>query len=77
MMTGKELKRLVSIIPDDAAVTINGGYDVDIVEVSVEGPGPFCSPSADLKLTQGYTITKDSVLDKMFRPDKFKDVETR
>ena len=65
MITGKDLKWMVSCIPDDAGVTVNGNWDVNIVNVKVENNpnGLF----ADLQLTKGYSITKDSVLDEMFR----------
>ena len=65
MITGKELKTMVSCIPDDAGVTINGNWDVNVVNVKVETH--FDGWLADLQLTQGYSITKDSVLDGLFR----------
>lgn len=67
MITGKDLKRMVSAIPDDAGVTINKNWNVDIVSVTVESADPFGNTRADLQLTSGFSITKDSVLDEMFR----------
>lgn len=65
MITGKDLKMFASVIPDDAGVTINGNWNVNIVNVKVEtNPNGLL---ADLQLTPGYSITKDSVLDEMFR----------
>ena len=65
MITGKDLKMMVAYIPDDAGVTVNGNWNVNIVNVKVETH--FNGILADLQLTPGYSITKDSVLDEMFR----------
>ena len=65
MITGKDLKMFVSVIPDDAGVTINGNWNVNIVNVKVETD--LYGLLADLQLTPGYSITKDSVLEEMFR----------
>lgn len=65
MITGKDLKMMVSFIPDNAGVTINGNWHVDIVNVKVETG--LSGWLADLQLTNGYSITKDSVLEDMFR----------
>ena len=62
-MTMKEIRMMLNAIPDDAAVTINDNYNVDIVSVSAETT-PF-GIKADLKITSGYSITMDSVLDGM------------
>ena len=67
MITGKDLKRMAAAIPDDAYVTINGNYNVSVEEVTVESADPFGFSHADLKLTSGFSITKDSVLKEMFR----------
>ena len=67
MITGKDLKRMVSLIPDDAYVTVNGNYDVSVESVKVESADPFGYIHSDLKLTSGYSITKDSVLEEMFK----------
>jgi len=74
MITGKDLKRMLSLIPDDAVVTINGHPDVDIVQVKMETD--WQGLQADLMLTPGYGITKDSVLEGMFR-HPFKEAQTR
>ena len=65
MITGKDLKRMLSIIPDDAVVTVNGNYNVDIVQVKMETD--FQGIQVDLMLTPGYSITKDSVMQEMFK----------
>lgn len=65
MITGKDLKRMLSLIPDDAVVTVNGNYNVDIVQVKMETD--FQGLQADLMLTPGYSITKDSVMTEMFK----------
>lgn len=67
MITGKDLKRMVAAIPDDAYVTINGHYDVSVESVTVESADPFGHIHSDLTLTSGYSLTKDSVLEGMFR----------
>ena len=41
MITGKDLKRMVSLIPDDAYVTVNGNYDVSVESVKVESADPL------------------------------------
>lgn len=61
MMRMKDLKWMLNGIPDEAVVTIDGNYNVDIVSISAETmfDGILC----DLKLSQGFSITKDSILD--------------
>jgi len=59
------LKRMVSLIPDNAAVTINGNYNVDITQVKMETD--MDGLLVDLLLTPGYSITKDSVMQEMFK----------
>lgn len=66
MISGKDLKRMVNIIPDDAYVTLNGHFECSVEEVTVESADPFGVMRASLKLTKGYSITKDSVMDEMF-----------
>lgn len=66
MISGKDLKRMVSLIPDNAVVTINGNYNVDIIQVRVETTD-VDGLLADLRLTPGYSITKDSVMEEMFK----------
>ena len=60
MIRGKELKRYIEAIPDNAAVIIDGNYDVDIigVKVTVED-GKWL---VNLPITEGYSITKDSII---------------
>lgn len=65
MISGKELKRMVSLIPDNAVVTINGNYNVDITQVKMETD--MDGLLVDLLLTPGYSITKDSVMQEMFK----------
>ena len=64
MILMKDLKRMLDILPDNSVVTINGNYNVDIVSVFAETT--FDGIRCDLKLTPGYSITKDSVMDAMF-----------
>lgn len=59
------MKRMVSLIPDNAAVTINGNYNVDITQVKMETD--MDGLLVDLMLTTGYSITKDSVMQEMFK----------
>lgn len=66
MILGKDLKRMVDIIPDDAYVTLNGHFECSVEGVTVESADPFGHIHADLKITEGYNITKDSVMDEMF-----------
>lgn len=64
MITGKDLKRMLSWIPDNAAVTVNGNPNVDIVEVKGETT-PF-GIDVELKLTAGFSIVKDSFVDGLY-----------
>jgi len=79
MINGKDLKRLVAAIPDDAIVNINGHWEVGVESVTVESAAPFGGPTAILHLTKGYSITKDDVLEALFRKKatSFPDAETR
>ena len=78
MITGKDLKRMVEAIPDDAYVTVNGNYNVSVESVTVESADPFGYIHSDLKLTSGYSLTKDSVLNEMFKQKtSFPDAEIR
>ena len=70
MISGKDLKRMVALIPDNAAVTINGNYNVDITQVKVVTD--MDGLLADLLLTPGYSITKDSVMEEMFKDLKLR-----
>ena len=70
---------MVAEIPDDAGVTINRNWNVDIVSVSVESADPFGNIHADLQLTSGFSLTKDEILASMFRHkmSSTPDAETR
>ncbi len=57
---------MVEAIPDDAYVTVNGNHNVSVESVTVESADPFGYIHSDLKLTPGFSITKDSVMDEMF-----------
>ncbi len=70
MMYGRDLKRLVDMIPLDALVTINGNPNVDIESVTVE-TAPFGGLNADLQLTKGFQICKDDFIKDLF--EKLKD----
>ena len=61
------MKRMVEAIPDDAYVTVNGNYNVSVESVTVESADPFGYIHSDLKLTSGYSLTKDSVMQEMFK----------
>ena len=78
MITGKQLKEMVAVIPDDAIVLVNKSQYVSIESVEVS---TFPWTNASLNLTPGYSLTKDSVLEDMFRyPHKGSstpDAETR
>ena len=64
MITGEELKRYVNVIPDKAIVTLDGNPDADIVGFKAETyDGRWV---VNLQITEGFSITKDSVLDSMF-----------
>lgn len=70
MISGEALKKMLACIPDEAGVTINGNWNVNIESVRVETtPNGW---EADLQLTPGFSITKDSVMAEMF-----KDLQTR
>lgn len=64
MITGKYLKQLVGIIPDDAVVMVNGNWNVSVKAVSVETSEDRWL--ASLNLTKGYSVTSDEVLNGMF-----------
>ncbi|MBR4817627.1 MAG: hypothetical protein IKZ72_03185 [Bacteroidales bacterium] len=65
MMYGRDLKRLIDMIPPDAIVTINGNRDVDIESVTVE-TAPFGGMDATLHLTKGFQLCKDEFMDDLF-----------
>ena len=64
MMLGKNFKDfIVKMIPDDAVVIIDGNYEVDIEEISVEFSDDVV---ADLILTKGFSVTCDRIMDSLF-----------
>ena len=64
MITGKDLKRMVEVIPDNAIVLVNGNQNVSVESVDVS-TYPWLNVS--INLTPGYSITKDSVMQEMFK----------
>ena len=76
MINGKYLKQLVEMIPDDAGVIVNGNWNVSVEGVSVETT--IDGWIASLRLTEGFSVTYDKVMDEMFN-DMFKQLrkETR
>lgn len=64
MITGKDLKQLVRIIPDDAVVMVNDNWNVSVEAVNVETT--VDGWIASLKLTEGFSVTSDKVLDEIF-----------
>ena len=62
MMKGKDLKWLVSMIPDDALVTIDNNPNVEIVAVDCDG---IADRVHNLVLTEGWSIANDAELDTM------------
>ena len=62
------------MIPDDMPVTINGHPFAEIVSVSVEYSGLEFS-HADLRLTSGLSIVKDSFIEELFK--KLEEVNTK
>ena len=65
MITGAELKMIVSAIPDNAGVTLNGNWNVNIESVTVETDS-FGGFLADLKLTNGFSLVKDDFVSGLF-----------
>ena len=75
MITGKDLKRMVEVIPDDAIVLVGNNQHVGVESVTVS-TWPWLN--ANLELTPGFSITKDSVLEEMFKQKtSFPDAEIR
>lgn len=66
MITGKELKRYLSVIPDDAVVMLDGNPDVDIVCINATRDGVNKGCMVSLQITEGYSVTKDSVVKGLF-----------
>ena len=63
MITGKELKRMVEVIPDDAIILVNDNQHVSIVSFKVS---TYPWLHASLNLTPGYSITNDGVMKGLF-----------
>lgn len=64
MITVKQLKDLLEMVPDDALLVINDNYHCSIVpEISYS----TLDQMARVKLSPGFSITKDSVLDEIFK----------
>lgn len=69
MITGKDLKRLVALIPDEAGVVLNGNWNVSIEGVTVETT--LDGWIASLNLTKGFSITSDEVLNGLFKREYY------
>ncbi len=65
MMSAIELKRLVSLIPDNAVVTIGGNPRVEITAVKISNDCDIVS--AELDITSGWSITSDKILDDIMK----------
>ena len=61
-MKGKDLKWLVSLIPDDAIVTIDNNPNVEITALENESAREYGWANYNLHITAGYSITKDEYL---------------
>lgn len=66
MITGKELKRYLTLIPDDAVVMLDGNPEADIIGIKVETDNINGGWIANLQITEGYSVTKDSVVKGIF-----------
>lgn len=66
MITGEELKRYLSVIPDDAVVMLDGNPDVDIVCINATRDVVNERWTVSLQITEGYSVTKDSVVKGIF-----------
>lgn len=64
-MLGKELKDVVKVIPDNAIVFIGRAPECHIEGITIETSDRY--PECRLHLTNGYSITKDSVMDELFK----------
>lgn len=64
MITGEELKRYLAVIPDDAVVMLDGNPGADIIGIKAEtDDGRWV---VNLQITEGYSVTKDSVVKGLF-----------
>lgn len=66
MITGKELKRYLTVIPDDAVVMLDGNPGADIIGIKVETDNVNEGWTVNLQITEGYSVTKDSVVKGIF-----------
>lgn len=66
MITGKELKRYLTMIPDDAVVMLDGNPEADIIGIKVETDSVNGGWTVNLQITEGYSVTKDSVVKGIF-----------
>jgi hypothetical protein len=66
MITGKELKRYLTLIPDDAVVMLDGNPEADIIGIKVETDSVNGGWTVNLQITEGYSVTKDSVVKGIF-----------
>ena len=58
-----DLRYFLSFMPDDAVIVIDNNYDVQITEMEHSTDNPYVY---NLKLSEGWSITKDEVLNSMF-----------
>lgn len=63
MITAKDLRRMLAVVPDDAVIIINNNYNVSVESLNVT---MTTFTVCDIVLTGGYSITKDSVINEMF-----------
>lgn len=63
MITAKDLRRMLAAVPDDAVIIINNNYNVSVESLNVT---MTTFTVCDIVLTEGYSITKDSVINEMF-----------
>lgn len=63
MMRAIDLNRFVSLIPNDAVVTIGGNPLVEITNVKISFESDIVS--AELDITPGWSITNDKILTEL------------
>lgn len=66
MITGEELKRYLTLVPDDAVVMLDGNPEADIIGIKCETDSINGGWLANLQITEGYSVTKDSVVKGIF-----------
>lgn len=69
MITAKDLRRMLAVVPDDAVIIINNNYNVSVESLDVT---MTTFTVCDIVLTGGYSITKDSVINEIF--DQLRDM---